>query len=109
MIEHIIYIIVSVLFTAFLPKIISKIYDTIKKEKQQHKLYPKIEKNAVLLAPFPIVKSPKGYIYYPDSKKKTLYCGKCYTSPSNLTLLIKTGGRLSKKYVCPVCKTEYKG
>jgi hypothetical protein len=104
MVKEIIYPIASTLLLITIVKIFSIIGQKIKNTKQQLAKYPKIEKNAVLLAPFPIVKSPKGYIYYPENKK-ILYCGKCYASPSNMTPLEKAG---FKKYICPACKTVYK-
>ena len=79
-------------------------------EKQQQRKYFKMEKNAVILAPFPLVKSPKGYIYEINQhpKKRTLYCGNCYTTLSKLTPLKKVGSFSPKKVICHTCKTIYK-
>jgi hypothetical protein len=96
--------IILLILSILLPKIFSKIGDKIRLTIKNKMQYARLEKNAVILSPFPIVKSPKGYIYFLDNKKK-LYCGQCYVSPSNLTPLEKTG---FKKYICPACKTVYK-
>jgi hypothetical protein len=62
MVKEIIYPIASSLLLITIVKIFSIIGKKIKNTKQQLAKYPKIEKNAVLMSPFPIVKSPKGYM-----------------------------------------------
>ena len=86
------------------PKILNKIKLTI----QVHREKLETEKNAVFnrLDPRPIYIHPKGYGCYMDNPKKTpAFCGKCYSPNSDLTHLEHVKGG---KYVCPVCKTEYK-
>ena len=89
--------------------IIRKVGKAIKYKATRNKKAFKIEKNAVILAPFPLVKSPKGYIYGIDQDPKTgtLFCGNCYTATSKRIPLDKTGGRFSKELVCPDCQTIY--
>ena len=89
--------------------IVTKIKKARENPAQQKPKYFKIEKNAVLLAPFPIVKSPKGYIYSLDKKPKDriLYCGKCCMATSKRIPLSETGSRFSKELVCPDCETVY--
>ena len=66
----------------------------------------KMEKNTVFLTPFPIVKSPKNYLYFLDDKKRTPHCVNCSTPPNLVPL--KRIGKFSKKYVCLICNTKYK-
>ena len=71
----------------------------------------KIRKNKTLMTPFPIVKSPKGYLYFYERKPKkdrTYYCGNCYSNPSAMIPLEKTSNIFNRKLTCPACKTEYK-
>ena len=91
--------------------IIPLTFKIVKNEKlraQTCRKHPKVPKNAVFnrLDPRPIYKSPKGYICYDDDQKnKPAACGKCYSPDTNLTHLEHVKGG---KYVCPVCKTEYR-
>jgi hypothetical protein len=96
--------ILELLFKSIFPKIWKQIKLAIK----QHNINIKMEKNAVFMSPFPIFKSPNGYIYEISGGKKNLFCGECYSSPSKLIRLKRIGGRFSKKYICPSCNTEYK-
>jgi len=107
MVEQIIIAIVSVTLGWILHDIFPKIGRKIKLTAHIIRQKLKMEKNAVILFPFPILKSPKGYLFNVEGKKK-LYCEKCYSSKdSKFIQLVKTG-RFSRKYVCPVCNTEYK-
>jgi hypothetical protein len=68
-----------------------KIKNTIALAIKQHKKKAMMEKNSEILFGMPIFKSPNGYIYTVSDVKKSLYCGKCSNSPSNLVPLKKTG------------------
>jgi len=76
----------------------------VKYKATRKKKHFKTERNAVPIPGIPIVKSPKGYVYYPDQdpKKRAPHCGNCH--PPKLVPLDMTGGLLSREMVCPVAR-----